>query len=73
LDFKGDAIKKLRDHKDMLQDVSLLQERVNGLSGRLRRFPRAGAKMTIPGMAAGHLHRTAGTAAMTAAACLPRL
>jgi hypothetical protein len=53
LDFKGDAIKKLRDHKDMLKDVSLLQERVNGLSRRLRRLAGSDAKMMIQGMAAG--------------------
>jgi hypothetical protein len=58
LDFKGDAIKKLRDHKDMLKDVSLLQERVNGISGRLRRLPWAGAKMILQGMTHGEVFRT---------------
>jgi hypothetical protein len=53
LDFKGDAIKKLRDHKDMLKDVSLLQERVNGISGRLKRLTSGDAKMTIQALAAG--------------------
>ncbi|WP_276120673.1 hypothetical protein [Pararhizobium qamdonense] len=39
--------KKLRDHKDMLQDVSLLQVRVNGLSGRLRQLTNGDAKMMM--------------------------
>ncbi|WP_455270732.1 hypothetical protein [Rhizobium herbae] len=43
----------------MLKDVSLLQERVNGLPGRLRRLTGSDAKMMIQGMAAGQLDQDA--------------